>query len=89
MNKKLESIIDRVLGWPAEAQDEAVRALTAIEAGHVGVQPPIGDEQQQKLAALRDMVNRSIERAGSFTDEEIEASISTRLDAWERGRKSR
>ena len=87
MNKKLESIIDRVLTWPEEAQDEALRALTAIEESHLGVQPIIDEEHDRKLAALRETINRSLERGGSFTDEEVETSISTRLDAWQRGRK--
>jgi hypothetical protein len=50
MNKKLESIIDRVLTWPGEAQDEALRALTAIEERHV--QPTIEDESEGKLRGL-------------------------------------
>jgi hypothetical protein len=87
MNKKLESIIDRVLTWPEKAQDEALRALTAIEEKHVGVQPAIDDEHEKKLTELRDTINRSIERGGSFTDEDVEASISSRLDGWERSRK--
>src|SRR5438105_7176702 len=57
MNKKLESIIDRVLTWPEEAQDEALRALTAIEEKHVRVQPSIDEEQERKLTSLRDTIN--------------------------------
>jgi hypothetical protein len=87
MNKKLESIIDRVLTWSEEAQDEALRALTAIEERHVRVQPAIEDEHEKKLASLRETINRSIERGGSFSVEDVEAGISSRLDAWERRRK--
>ena len=87
MNKKLESIIDRVFTWPEEAQVEALRALTAIEERHVRVQPAIDDEDERKLSVLRETINRSIERGGSFTDEDVEASISSRLDGWERTRK--
>ncbi len=87
MNKRLESIIDRVATWPEEAQDEAVRALTAIERKHVGVSRPLTPEEEAKLAALRETINRSIEQGGSYTDEEVEASIMARLDAWERRRK--
>ena len=85
MNKKLESIIDRVLTWPEAAQDEAVRALTAIEEKLA--RRKLTPEEETKLAALRETINRSIERGGSYTDEEVEASIAARLDAWERRRK--
>ena len=87
MNKTLESLIDRIPTWPEEAQDEAVRALAAIERTHVGARPLSDEEREAKLAALRETINRSIERRGSYTDEEVEASIAARLDAWEQGRK--
>src|SRR5215831_9128417 len=87
MNKKLESIIDRVPTWPQEAQDEALRALAAIEEKHIAVQPSVDDEHKRKLASLRETITRSVERGGSFTDEDLEASISSRLDAWERARR--
>jgi hypothetical protein len=86
MNKKLETLIDSVPTWPQEAQEEAVRALSAIEEKHIGVRRPVTAEDEAKLAALRETINRSIERGGSFTDEEVEASIAARLDAWERER---
>jgi hypothetical protein len=84
MNKRLEAIIDRVLTWPEEAQDEAEQALAAIEEKHL--RPPLTPEEEAKLAALRETINRSIERGGSHTDEEVGASIEARLDAWERKR---
>ena len=84
MNKRLESLINRVPTWPREAQDEAVRALAAIERKHVGAQRLSDEEGEAKLAALRETINRSIERGGSYADEEVEASIAARLDAWER-----
>jgi len=87
MNRKLKPIIDRVLTWPEEAQDEALRALIAIEEKHVGVQPAIDDEHERKLKSLRDTINRSIERGGSFTEEDVEASIASRRDAWERDQR--
>jgi hypothetical protein len=86
MNKTLESLIDRVSSWPQEAQDEAALILAAIEERHVGVRRSFTPEEEAKLAALRATINRSIERGGSYTDEEVEASISARLDAWERER---
>jgi hypothetical protein len=75
MNKKLESIIDRVPTWPQEAQDEAVQALAAIEEKHAGVRRPLTPEDETKLAALRETINRSIARGGSYTDEEVAAYI--------------
>jgi hypothetical protein len=87
MNKMLESLIDRVHTWPEEAQDEAVRALSDIERTHVGVQPETAEEREAKLVALRKMISRSIERGGSYTDEEVATSISERLSTWERDRK--
>jgi hypothetical protein len=84
MNKQLESLLERAAAWPEAAQDEAVRVLTAIERKYA----PLNEtEREAKLAALRDTINRSIERGGSFTDEEVAASIEARLDAWERKRK--
>jgi hypothetical protein len=46
------------------------------------------EEHEAKLASLRDMLRRSIERGGSYTDEEVGASVSAALDARERDRKS-
>ena len=85
MNKKLESLMERVPTWPEEAQDEAVRALTAIEEQHVSRR--LTPDEEAKLKALRETINRAIERGGSYTDEEVEASIAARLDTWERRRK--
>jgi hypothetical protein len=87
MNKQLESLLQRATAWPEEAQDEAVRALTAIEEKHLAqTNEP---EREAKLQALRETIERSIARGGSYTDEEIEASIAARLDAWERERNGR
>jgi hypothetical protein len=86
MNKKLESLIDRVPTWPQEARDEAARALAEIEVTYVRARRPPTAEEETKLADLRETLNRSIERGGSYTDEEVEASIAARLDAWEQER---
>ena len=75
MNKMLEFLIERVPTWPEKAQDEAVCALSAIERKHVGVQPLSEEEREAKLAALRETINRSIERGGSYTDEEVGAYL--------------
>jgi hypothetical protein len=47
----------------------------------------LSPEDQAKLAALREDINRAIERGGSYTDEEVEASIEATLDDWERKQK--
>jgi hypothetical protein len=60
------SIIKGVLTWPKEAQDEPLRALTAIEEKHVRVQLTVNDKHERKLASLRETINRSIERGGSL-----------------------
>jgi hypothetical protein len=75
MNKKLEALIDRVPTWPQEAQDEAVRALAEIEVAYVGPGRPLTPGEEAKLADLRETINRSIERGGSYTDEEVAAYI--------------
>jgi antitoxin ParD1/3/4 len=42
------------------------------------------EEREAKLQALRETIEASIARGGSHTDEEAEAAIEARLDAWER-----
>ena len=85
MNKRLEALLDRVATWPQEAQDDAAMALSDIEE-KVRVLRTLTPEQREKLDALRETINRSIEEGGSFTDGEVEASIAVSLDAWESGR---
>jgi len=88
MNKQLEALMERASTWPEAAQDEAARALAAIEERHVGVPRALTPEEEAKLAALRETINRSIEQGGSYTEEEVEASIAAHLDAWERERNT-
>jgi hypothetical protein len=87
MNRELESLIERAKSWPPEAQDEAVSALSNIEEKHLGLRRRLTSDEEAKLAALRETINHSIERGGSFTEEEVEASIAATLDLWERTRK--
>ncbi len=42
----------------------------------------------EKLHGLRETIDRSIARGGSFTEEEVEASVKARLENWERQRTS-
>ncbi len=82
MNKRFETLLDRVATWPQEAQDDAAMALADIEE-KVRVLRSLTPEQQAKLEALRETISRSIEEGGSYTDEEVEAGIAANLDAWE------
>ncbi len=45
---------------------------------------PLTSEEQTKLAALREEIDQAYEQGGSYTDEEVGASIKAQLDAWER-----
>ena len=45
------------------------------------------EEREQKLQALRDTINASIERGGSHTSEEVRASVRATLDRWEQQSK--
>ena len=86
MNKRLETLLERIPTWPDEVQDEAVQALAEIEE-RMRILRSLTPEEQAKLAALRAEINQAIERGGSYTDEEVAASIDDRLDAWERKQK--
>ena len=88
MNKRLEELLERVATWPPEAQEDAVAALESIEATANANSGLSLEEQEAKLASLREMLRKSIEEGGSYTDEEVGASISAALDAREQGRKS-
>lgn len=71
MNKRLETLLDRVSTWPEEAQSELLEHVIEIEAKHFGVYRLSDDE--------RACVQRGLEEArqGKFaTDEEVEAVFS-------------
>ena len=86
MNKRLETLLQRIPTWPQEAQDDAVMALSDIEE-KIRILRSLSPEDQAKLAALRADIDRAYELGGSFTDEEVEASIEAQLDEWEKNRK--
>jgi predicted transcriptional regulator len=68
MNKRLETLLDRVSTWPEEAQEELLRHVIDIEAKHVGVYRLSDDERACVRRGLEEM------RQGRFaTDEEVEA----------------
>jgi signal recognition particle GTPase len=74
MNKRLESLLDRIPTWPQEAQDDAAMALADIEE-KVRILQQLTPQDRAKLEALRETINRSIEEGGSYTDEEVAAYI--------------
>jgi hypothetical protein len=84
MNKTLETLLKRAADWPPAAQEAAAVALVDIEERLAEIQALDADERAARLAELRDTLEHSIQRGGSYTDEDIEASIAARLDAWER-----
>jgi hypothetical protein len=86
MNKRLEALLERIPTWPQEAQDDAVMVLSDIEE-KIRILRSLSPEDQAKLVALREDINSAIERGGSYTDEEVEASIEATLDDWEQKRK--
>ena len=88
MNKRLEELLERVRHWPPDFQEDAVVALEGIAATLVEDAGLTPREQEARLASLRETLRKSIERGGSYTDEDVEASVSAALDAWERNRKS-
>jgi hypothetical protein len=88
MNKRLEELLERVTQWPATAQEDAVSTLEGIEASVVANRGLSLEEQEAKLAALREMLRKSIEEGGSYTDEEVGASVSAALDARKQDIKS-
>jgi predicted transcriptional regulator len=68
MNKRLETLLERVSAWPEEAQEELLEHIVAIESKHGGVYRLNDDERASVRRGLEEM------RQGKFaTDEEVEA----------------
>ena len=70
MNKRLESLLERIPTWPEDAQEDAVTVLSDIEE-KIRILRSLSPEDQAKLEALRADINRAYEEGGSYTDEEI------------------
>jgi predicted transcriptional regulator len=68
MNKALAEIIERIPEWPPEAQEEAVRALSEIEASGEGVYELSPEEEADIAVGLA-----QAERGEFLTDEEVRA----------------
>jgi signal recognition particle GTPase len=74
MNKRLESLLDRIRTWPPEAQNDAIIALAEIEE-KIRILQSLAPEERAKLAELRETINRSINEGGGYTDEDVAAYI--------------
>jgi hypothetical protein len=79
MNQRLKELLERVVQWPSGAQEDAVATLEAIEASVIANQGLTAEEQEAKLAALREMLRQSIARGGSYTPEDIDAIVEARF----------
>ena len=68
MNKRLETLLERVSAWPEEAQEELLEHIIAIESKQAGIYRLSDDERAGVRRGLEEM------RQGKFaTDEEVEA----------------
>ena len=79
MNQRLKELLERVVQWPSGAQEDAVATLEAIEASVIANQGLTAEEQEAKLASLREMLRQSIARGGSYTPEDIDAIVEARF----------
>jgi hypothetical protein len=80
MNKRLEELLEQVPHWPPGAQDRAVSALAGIEEAIVVDPEKLSPEDQQKLKALREMVEKSIAEGGDYSDEDIGTMIDEMVE---------
>ena len=74
MNKRLEELLERVAGWPSGAQEEAASVLADIE-GRIIEPGELSAEDQAKLKALREMIDKSIAEGGDYSPDDIDAMI--------------
>jgi predicted transcriptional regulator len=65
MNKIAENILDRIAGWPEEAQAELMQSIVDIEAKHLGVYRLSDDER----AAVREGLAQAAR--GEFVPDDI------------------
>jgi hypothetical protein len=71
MNKLVETLIERVAGWPQDAQAEVVESIVEIEAKRFGAYSLNAEERAAIEEALIEM------RQGKFaSDEEVAAVFS-------------
>jgi hypothetical protein len=74
MNKWLEELLERVAQWPPGAQEDAASVLADIE-GRIVEPGELTAEDQKKLRALREMIDKSIAEGGDYSDADIGAMI--------------
>jgi hypothetical protein len=72
MNKIVESILERVAGWPEEAQAELIQSMVEIETKHFGVYQ-LSDEER---AAVRESLEQAKRR--EFVPDEVVAEFFSR-----------
>jgi hypothetical protein len=71
MNKLTETIFDRIMDWPEQAQAELVESIAEIQKKHVGAYQLSDDERAAVLRGLEEM------RQGKIaSDEQVEAVFS-------------
>ena len=75
MNKIAETILDRIAGWPKEAQEELMQAIVDIEARHVGVYHLSDDER----AAVREGLAQAAR--GEFVPDDVVAAYFNKYRA--------
>ena len=70
MNKRLEELLERVAQWPPGAQEHAASVLAEIE-DRIVEPGELSAEDQVKLKALREMIDKSIAEGGDYSDDDI------------------
>lgn len=68
MTKKLKELMQRVEGWPTNAQEEAMESLLAIEEGYIPYR--LSDDDREALQRSEEDV-----RLGRFADDEEVAKL--------------
>jgi predicted transcriptional regulator len=68
MNKRLETVLDRVSTWPEEALEELIDHIIAIEAKHWGIYLLSDDERAAVKKGLE-----AAERGEFVSDEDMAA----------------
>lgn len=71
MNKLTETIFDRIVDWPKEAQVELMQSIAEIQKRHVGAYQLSDDERAAVLRGLEEMRQRKF-----ASDEQVEAVFS-------------
>ena len=74
MNKRLEELLERVSQWPPGAQEDAASVLADIE-DRIVEPGELSAEDQVKLKALREMIDKSIAEGGDYSPDDIDAMI--------------